>query len=161
MMFRWTIKQPGIQKFWNLCGLYQNIYDWISPLNKQSGRPFILTQQSMGRNEYGISGHLHIFAVLKHLMVLLRCNVSGLQFYTLSKTLISCIGTCSTDFIKVKTLLDDAFKVSILVVHCTNIQRKKVNKWIIHLQVSKILWNQWVWKKRLHIFYCFQEPPKD
>ena len=23
---------------------------------------FILTQQSMGRNEYGISGHLHIFA---------------------------------------------------------------------------------------------------
>ena len=31
-----------------LCGLYQDIYDWISPLNKRSGRPFILTQQSMG-----------------------------------------------------------------------------------------------------------------
>ena len=55
MMFRWTIKQPWIQKFCNLYGLYQDIYDWISPLNKRSGWPFILTQQSMGRNEYGIS----------------------------------------------------------------------------------------------------------
>ena len=36
----------------------------------------------MGRNEYGISGHVHIFAFLKHLMVL--------HFYTLSKTLIAC-----------------------------------------------------------------------
>ena len=34
MMFNWTNKQPGIQKFWNLCGLFQDIYDWISPLNK-------------------------------------------------------------------------------------------------------------------------------
>ena len=54
MMFRWTNKQPGIQKFWNLCGHYQDIYDWISPLglsplNKWSGLPFILTQQSMGK----------------------------------------------------------------------------------------------------------------
>ena len=46
MMFRWTIKQPGIQKFLNLCGLYQDIYNWISPLNTRSGRPFILTLQS-------------------------------------------------------------------------------------------------------------------
>ena len=45
----------------------------ISPLNKQSGRTFILTQQSMGEYEYGISGHLHIFVILKHLIVLLRC----------------------------------------------------------------------------------------
>ena len=53
MMFRRTNKQPGLQKFWNLCGhyLYQDVYDWISPLNKRSGLPFILTQQSMGRNE--------------------------------------------------------------------------------------------------------------
>ena len=27
------------------------IYDWLFPLNKQSGLPFILTQQSMGWNE--------------------------------------------------------------------------------------------------------------
>ena len=46
MMFRWTNKQPGIQKFWNLCGHYQDIYHWVSPLNKRSGSPFILTQQS-------------------------------------------------------------------------------------------------------------------
>ena len=35
---------------------------WISPLNIQSGWPFILPLQSMGGNEYGISGHLHNFA---------------------------------------------------------------------------------------------------
>ena len=50
VMFRWTNKQPRIQKFWNVCSHYQDIYDWISPLNKRSGLPFILTQQSMGRN---------------------------------------------------------------------------------------------------------------
>ena len=49
MMFRWTNKQPGIQQFWNLCSHYQDICDWISPLNKQSGLPFILIQQSMGK----------------------------------------------------------------------------------------------------------------
>ena len=46
---------------------------------------FILTQQSMGRNEYGISGHLHIFAFLKHLMVLLRCNFFIASFFHLIK----------------------------------------------------------------------------
>ena len=89
-MFRWTNKQPGIQKFWNLCGHYQDIYDWISPLNKSSGLPFILTQQSVGRSEQNKSGHSSIFTALKHLVVLLRCNFSGLRFYTLSKTLIAC-----------------------------------------------------------------------
>ena len=85
MIFRWTIKQPGIEKFWNLCGLYQDIYDWISPLNKRCGRSFILTQGSMGRNDYGISGHLHIFAFLKHLMVLLRCIFFRASFLHLIK----------------------------------------------------------------------------
>ena len=67
MMFRWINKQPGIQKFWNWCSHYQDIYDWISPLNKPSGRSglwFILTQQSMGQNENGKSGHLSIFTSL-------------------------------------------------------------------------------------------------
>ena len=64
----------------------------------------------MGRNEYGISGHLHIFAFLKHLMVLLRCNFSGLHFYTLSKTLTACRDIAQI-FFKVKTLLNNAFKV--------------------------------------------------
>ena len=102
MMFRWTIKQPGIQKFWNLCNLYQDIYDWISPLNKRSGRPFILTQQSMGRKEYGISGHLHIFTFFFFINGAFELQFfSGLHFYTISKTLIACIvGTCSSDFVK-------------------------------------------------------------
>ena len=41
----------NIQKCWHLRGHYQDIYDWILPLNKRSGLPIILTQQSMGRNE--------------------------------------------------------------------------------------------------------------
>ena len=36
----------------------------------------------------GHSGHLSIFTLLKHLMMLLKYNFSGLQFYTLPKTLI-------------------------------------------------------------------------
>ena len=44
MVFRRVNKQPGKQKFWNWCSHYQEIYDWISPLNKRSGWPFILTQ---------------------------------------------------------------------------------------------------------------------
>ena len=63
----------------------------------------------MGQNEYGKSGYLSISALLKHLMMFLKCNFSGLHFYTLSKTLISCramqLKTCI-----VETLLINAFK---------------------------------------------------
>ena len=57
----------------------------------------------MGENEYGISGHLHNFALLKHLMVLLRYNFFTDSFLHLIK---------DTDNIEniVKTLLNDAFK---------------------------------------------------
>ena len=48
MMFRWINKQPGMQKFWNWCSHYQEIYDWVSSSHKQSGLPFILIQQCMG-----------------------------------------------------------------------------------------------------------------
>ena len=85
-------------KSFKLCGHHQDIYDWMSPLNKQSGLPFILTQQSMGRHEQDKSCHLSIFTSLKHLMVLLRCNFSGLHFCTLSKTLVAYIGTRNSDF---------------------------------------------------------------
>ena len=44
----WIKKQLGIQKFWTLLGYYQDIYNWISPMNKLSGVWFVLTQQSMG-----------------------------------------------------------------------------------------------------------------
>ena len=67
MMFRWINKQPRIQKFWHFCSYYQDIYDWISQLNKPSDLWFIQTQQSMG---VGGSGHLSIFTSLKHLMLL-------------------------------------------------------------------------------------------
>ena len=39
----------------------------------------------MGRNEYGISGHLHYFACLKHIMVLLRCNFFRASFVHIIK----------------------------------------------------------------------------
>ena len=67
----------------------------------------------MERYEYGISGHLHIFGFLKHLMVLLRCNFSGRNFYTLWKTLIAC-RDMQLRFLKVKTLLNNAFKLSLV-----------------------------------------------
>ena len=44
MMFRRVNRQPGMQKFWNWCSHYGEIYDWISPLNKRSDSPFIQTQ---------------------------------------------------------------------------------------------------------------------
>ena len=37
----------------------------------------------MGENECGKSGHLSIFIYLKHLMMLLKCNFVGFNFYTL------------------------------------------------------------------------------
>ena len=52
---------------------------------------------------------------LKHLVVLLRCSFfSGLHFYTLPKTLIAC-RDMQLNFLKVKTLLNKAFKISIFV----------------------------------------------
>ena len=61
MMFSWIKKQPGIQKFCNLCSHYQDIYEWISPFNKQSDWWFILTQHSMVESEYGKSRQLSFF----------------------------------------------------------------------------------------------------
>ena len=43
--------------------------------------------------------YLRIFTVLKHLMMLLKYNFfSGLNFYTLSKTLITCRGHAAQTF---------------------------------------------------------------
>ena len=52
----------------------------------------------MGRNEYGISGHLHIFAFLKHLMVLLRCNFFRASFLHLIKDTDSMSGHAAQIF---------------------------------------------------------------
>ena len=62
-----------------------------------------------GGNEYGNSGHLSNFTLLKHLMMLLKYNFSGLHFYTLSNTLITC-RAMQLRLFKVETLLNNAFK---------------------------------------------------
>ena len=110
MMFRWINKQPGIQKFWNVCSHYQDIYDWISLLNKWSGSPFILTQQSLEGIEYGKSSHLSIFLYFFEARTdAFKLQFSGLPFYTLSKTLITC-RDMQLSFFKVEILLNNAFK---------------------------------------------------
>ena len=62
----------------------------------------------MRKNEYGESGHLSIFTLLKHLVMLLKYFFSGLHFYTLPKTLIAC-RDMQLRFLKGKTLLNNAF----------------------------------------------------
>ena len=106
MMFRWTNKQPGIQNFSNLCSHYQDIYDWISPLNKRSGLPFILWGRISlwGENEYDQSGHFSIFTSLKQLWCFWGAFFFRASSYTLSKTLIAC-GDMQLRFLKAKTLL--------------------------------------------------------
>ena len=62
-------------------------YDKISPLNKRAGRPFILRHiRTMGRNEYGISGHLHVFAFFEALNGAFEVQFfQGLMTYTFIK----------------------------------------------------------------------------
>ena len=79
-MFRRVNKQQGMQKFWNWCSHYQEIYDWISPLNKAVWLTIYSNTVVYGGNEYGESGHLSIFTVLKHLMMLLKYNFQGFIF---------------------------------------------------------------------------------
>ena len=65
LMFRRVNKQSRIQKYSNSCCYHQDIYDWISPLNKQFGSLFILPHAySWVMSIHGISGHLHIFLLL-------------------------------------------------------------------------------------------------
>ena len=90
MMFRKVNKQPGMQKFWNWCSHYQEIYDWISPLNKRAGSAFILTLTVVYGGKWvlvnlGHSGKLSIFTLLKHLMMLLKYNFFRASFLRLTK----------------------------------------------------------------------------
>ena len=110
-VFRRINKQPGMQKFWNWCNDYQEIYGWTSSFNKQSGLSFILTQQSMGGNEYGKSGHLSMFTSLKHLMMLLKCKFFRASFVHLIKGTDCMSGHAAQIFFKVETLLNNAFNM--------------------------------------------------
>ena len=49
-----------------------------------------------------------ISLLLKHLMVLLKCNLSGINLYTLSKILIAC-RDMQLRLLKGKSLLNNAF----------------------------------------------------
>ena len=66
----------------------------------------------MGGNEYGESGHLSIFTLLKHLMMLLKYKFFRASFLHLTKDTDSMyIGPIMQlrFFLKVKTLLNNAF----------------------------------------------------
>ena len=88
----------------------------------------------MGDSEYGESGYLSIFTLLKALMMLLKYKFfSGLHFYILPKTLIAC-RAIQLIFFKVETVLNNAFKphhpkqVSNIVMVSTNpLERNEVN----------------------------------
>ena len=55
------------------------------------------------------SGHVSFSShSLKHLMILLKCNVFMISFYTLSRTLITCMAM-QLRFLKVETLLNNDF----------------------------------------------------
>ena len=70
----------------------------------------------MGGNDYGESGHLTIFTLLKHLMMLLKYTLfSGLHFCTLSKTQLIACRAMQLRLFKVETLLNNAFNVFVLL----------------------------------------------
>ena len=70
--------------------IIQDIYDWISQFNKLLGSWFILTLQSMGKNKYGISGHLQYF----HFFEALNDAFEGASFRASFMHLIKDITAC-------------------------------------------------------------------
>ena len=57
----------------------------ISPLNKSVWLTIYSNTVVYGGNEYGESGHLTIFTLLKHLMMLLKYKFFGASFLHLIK----------------------------------------------------------------------------
>ena len=114
MMFRRVNKQPGMQKFWNWCSHYQEIYDWISPPNKRSGWTFILDTVVYGGKWVWWIWSLVYFHSFEALNDAFEVQFfSGLHFYTLTKTLIGC-RDMQLRFIKVRTLLNNAFNPALM-----------------------------------------------
>ena len=64
----------------------------------------------MGEDEYGESGHLSIFTLLKHLMLLLKYIFFRASFLHRTRDTDSMSGHAAQIF-KVKTLLNNAFNV--------------------------------------------------
>ena len=74
----------------------------------------------MGKNEYGGSGHLSIFTLLKHLKfdAFEVLFFQGFIFTPIPKTLIAC-RAMQFRFFKVKTLLNNAFNTYMYLIHCS------------------------------------------
>ena len=117
----------------------------------------------MGENEYGESGHLSIFTLLKHLMMLLKYNFSGLHFYTLPKTLIGCRDMQLRSF-KVRTLLNNAFKkrkkqggrnpLEVWIVCFLNDSLKNSHSYIwLPSRINSIMATFWFWRKKNSLMY--------
>ena len=101
MMFRKVNKQPGMQKFWNWCSHYQEIYDWISPQQTSWQRIYSNTVV-YGENEYMVNLVTVYFHYFEALNDAFEVQIfSGLNFYTLPKTLIA-FRTMQLRFFKVK-----------------------------------------------------------
>ena len=115
MMFRRVNKQPGIQKFWNWCSRYQEIYYWISPLNKRSGSPVTIYSNTVvygGKWVWWIWSlvYFHSFEALNDAFEVQF--FSGLHFYTLPKTLTAYMyRAMQLRFFKVKTLLNNSLRL--------------------------------------------------
>ena len=144
-MFIWINKQPGIQKIWNGCSHYKDIYHyWISPVNKSSDLWFILSQQSMGGNECGKSGRLHIFTYLKHLLMLFKCKFFRASFLHFSKTLIEC-RVMQLRCFKVEILLNNALKGTDMYSKVNLLQRQFLKTILNHHSTLKF-WAAWPYK---------------
>ena len=95
----------------------------------------------MWKNEYAESGHLSIFTVLKYLMMLFEVQfkkkIQGFIFTPYQRHWQH-VGPCSSDFVKVKTLLNNAFKGSALLNLLYNIEREEND--IIHNFDFRTFW---------------------
>ena len=115
-MFRKVNKQPGMQKFWNWCSHYQEIYDWISPLNKRAGSAYNTIVYG-GKMSMGESGPFWPHSVYFHSFEALN-DAFEVQFFqgfifTPYQRHWYHLGPCSSDFFKVKNCLNNAFKTKI------------------------------------------------
>ena len=92
----------------------KTICDWISSFIKQSGLTFYFhtAQQSVGEMSTDESGHLSIFTLLQHLMMLLTYTFFRASFLHLNiiNDADSMYGHAAHFLYKVNTLLKNAFK---------------------------------------------------
>ena len=79
----------------------------------------------------------YILHFLKHLILLLKCNLLGFHFYTLAQTLW---GHAAQIFFKVETLLNNSFNASCRKL----ISPTDWNLSIMNLYYMEIIWNKFV-----------------